>query len=193
MTLGAWHHVVWSPTSRWVPLRQSQSGFDKKKPGKAGSVRCSQRLQIGKNDMVTTCVWQHGGYAFAAENRTGDQVRLMCPRSCRASGLGGDSQEPALRHFPLWGPEWRAGRAGRERIYLDRFWTRGLGTPRGFTEGLAEHYAKLYAQRADAFRFDVFSSTLRPGTTIDTNRVPGEASYACGGWRWGGEKYKSSA
>ena len=35
--------------------------------------------------------------------------------------------------------------AGRERIYLDRFWNEFSATPSHFTEASREHYAKLYA------------------------------------------------
>jgi len=36
--------------------------------------------------------------------------------------------------------------AGRERIYLDRFWNEFSATPGRFSEAAREHYAKLYAQ-----------------------------------------------
>src|SRR5262245_42163024 len=35
--------------------------------------------------------------------------------------------------------------AGRERIYLDRFWNEFSATPSRFSEASREHYAKLYA------------------------------------------------
>jgi pimeloyl-ACP methyl ester carboxylesterase len=35
--------------------------------------------------------------------------------------------------------------AGRERIYLDRFWNEFSATPTRFSEAAREHYAKLYA------------------------------------------------
>ena len=36
--------------------------------------------------------------------------------------------------------------AGRERIYLDRFWNEFSADPRSFNEASREHYARLYAQ-----------------------------------------------
>jgi pimeloyl-ACP methyl ester carboxylesterase len=36
--------------------------------------------------------------------------------------------------------------AGRERIYLDRFWNEFSADPKAFSEISREHYAKLYAQ-----------------------------------------------
>ncbi len=35
--------------------------------------------------------------------------------------------------------------AGRERIYLDRFWNEFSATPQRFSEAAREHYAKIYA------------------------------------------------
>jgi pimeloyl-ACP methyl ester carboxylesterase len=35
--------------------------------------------------------------------------------------------------------------AGRERIYLDRFWNEFSATPSRFSEAAREHYARLYA------------------------------------------------
>src|SRR3546814_11984261 len=35
--------------------------------------------------------------------------------------------------------------AGRERIYLDRFWNEFSATPARFTEASRQHYARLYA------------------------------------------------
>jgi pimeloyl-ACP methyl ester carboxylesterase len=35
--------------------------------------------------------------------------------------------------------------AGRERIYLDRFWNEFSATPSRFSEAARNHYAKLYA------------------------------------------------
>ena len=36
--------------------------------------------------------------------------------------------------------------AGRERIYLDRFWNEFSATPAAFSEASRQHYARLYAQ-----------------------------------------------
>ena len=36
--------------------------------------------------------------------------------------------------------------AGRERIYLDRFWNEFSADPSRFSEDAREHYARLYAQ-----------------------------------------------
>ena len=44
------------------------------------------------------------------------------------------------------GPDMELLVAGRERIYLDRFWNEFSANPAAFSEASREHYAKLYAQ-----------------------------------------------
>ena len=43
-------------------------------------------------------------------------------------------------------PIWNGLVAGRERIYLDRFWNEFSADPKSFGEASREHYARLYAQ-----------------------------------------------
>jgi len=43
-------------------------------------------------------------------------------------------------------PAWERLVAGRERIYLDRFWNEFSATPKRFSEAARRHYAKLYAR-----------------------------------------------
>jgi pimeloyl-ACP methyl ester carboxylesterase len=52
----------------------------------------------------------------------------------------------ALWHFSFGGPDAERLVAGRERIYLDRFWNEFSADPRRFSEASREHYAGLYAQ-----------------------------------------------
>ena len=44
------------------------------------------------------------------------------------------------------GPDAERLVAGRERIYLDRFWNEFSADPKSFSEATREHYARLYAQ-----------------------------------------------
>jgi len=54
-------------------------------------------------------------------------------------------KNPLLWHFRFGGPDMERLVAGRERIYLDRFWNEFSATPSRFSEAAREHYAKLYA------------------------------------------------
>jgi len=53
---------------------------------------------------------------------------------------------PALWHFDFGGPDAERLVAGRERIYLDRFWNEFAGDRTKIDEATREHYAKLYAR-----------------------------------------------
>jgi len=51
-----------------------------------------------------------------------------------------------LWHFDFGGPDAERLVAGRERIYLDRFWNEFAGDPSKIDEETRQHYAKLYAR-----------------------------------------------
>ena len=53
---------------------------------------------------------------------------------------------PALWHFNFGGKDAERLVAGRERIYLDRFWNEFAGDPAKIDEATRQHYARLYAQ-----------------------------------------------
>jgi pimeloyl-ACP methyl ester carboxylesterase len=53
---------------------------------------------------------------------------------------------PALWHFDFGGPDAERLVAGRERIYLDRFWNEFAGDPSKIDERTRQHYAALYAR-----------------------------------------------
>jgi pimeloyl-ACP methyl ester carboxylesterase len=55
-------------------------------------------------------------------------------------------RNPALWHFDFGGPDMERLVAGRERIYLDRFWNEFAGNPSKIDEATRNHYAALYAQ-----------------------------------------------
>ena len=55
-------------------------------------------------------------------------------------------KNPLLWHFRFGGPDMERLVAGRERIYLDRFWNEFSADPKVFSESSREHYARLYAQ-----------------------------------------------
>jgi len=86
------------------------------------------------------------GYAFAAENR--DRVTKFVLIDAPVPGVGPWEEilkNPLLWHFRFGGPDMERLVAGRERIYLDRFWNEFSATPARFSEASRQHYAKLYA------------------------------------------------
>jgi quercetin dioxygenase-like cupin family protein len=55
-------------------------------------------------------------------------------------------KNPLLWHFRFGGPDMERLVAGRERIYLDRFWNEFSADPAHFSEAARRHYAELYSQ-----------------------------------------------
>jgi pimeloyl-ACP methyl ester carboxylesterase len=103
-------------------------------------------LKVGQVDLVTHDIGNMVGYAFAAEHR--DRVRRFVLIDAPLPGVGPWEdilKNPLLWHFRFGGPDMERLVAGRERIYLDRFWNEFSATPSRFTEASREHYAKLYA------------------------------------------------
>jgi pimeloyl-ACP methyl ester carboxylesterase len=55
-------------------------------------------------------------------------------------------RSPTLWHFDFGGPDAERLVAGRERIYLNRFWNEFAGDSAKVDEATRQHYAKLYAR-----------------------------------------------
>jgi pimeloyl-ACP methyl ester carboxylesterase len=53
---------------------------------------------------------------------------------------------PALWHFSFGGPDAERLVAGRERIYLERFWNEFAGDPSKIDKATRRHYAAIYAK-----------------------------------------------
>ena len=87
------------------------------------------------------------GYAFAAQYPA--RVARFVLMDAPLPGVGPWEEilkNPLLWHFRFGGPDMERLVAGRERIYLDRFWNEFSADPKAFSEASREHYAKLYAQ-----------------------------------------------
>jgi pimeloyl-ACP methyl ester carboxylesterase len=56
------------------------------------------------------------------------------------------TRSPLLWHFNFRGPDVERLVAGRERIYLDRFWNELSANPSAINEATRAHYAALYAR-----------------------------------------------
>jgi len=103
-------------------------------------------LNLGRVDLVTHDIGNMVGYAFAAQNR--DRVTRFVIMDAPLPGVGPWDEivrSRALWHFSFQGPDAERLVAGRERIYLDRFWNEFSADPKSFDEASREHYAQLYA------------------------------------------------
>jgi pimeloyl-ACP methyl ester carboxylesterase len=139
-------HMVIVPDLRGLGLSSKPAGgFDKKT--QAGDVAgVFAVLKIERAALVTHDIGNMVGYAFAAlhPQRVTRFVLIDAP----LPGIGPWEEilkNPLLWHFRFGGPDMERLVAGRERIYLDRFWNEFSATPGRFTEDARNHYAALYA------------------------------------------------
>jgi len=121
-------------------------GYDKKTQGNdvAGIL---DALKVERAALVTHDIGNMVGYAFAAlyRNRVTRFVLIDAP----LPGVGPWEdilKTPLLWHFRFGGPDMERLVAGRERIYLDRFWNEFSANPSRFSEAARRHYSKLYAR-----------------------------------------------
>jgi pimeloyl-ACP methyl ester carboxylesterase len=122
------------------------SGYDKKTQANdvAGIL---DALKIERASLVTHDIGNMVGYAFAAQYR--HRVTRFVVIDAPLPGVGPWDEilkNPLLWHFRFGGPDIERLVAGRERIYLDRFWNEFSATPERFSEAARRHYAKLYAR-----------------------------------------------
>ncbi|WP_210485035.1 alpha/beta fold hydrolase [Microvirga antarctica] len=140
-------HTVIVPDLRGMGLSaRPESGYDKKTQGQdvAGLL---DALKIDTTDLVTHDIGNMVGYAFAAQYA--QRVTRFAIMDAPLPGIGPWDEivrSRALWHFSFQGPDAERLVAGRERIYLDRFWNEFSADPKTFSEASREHYAKLYAQ-----------------------------------------------
>lgn len=139
-------HLVIVPDLRGLGLSSKPpGGYDKKT--QAGDVTAVlNHYNLKQIDLVTHDIGNMVGFAFAAQNRS--LVRRFVLIDAPLPGVGPWDEilkTPLLWHFRFGGPDMERLVAGRERIYLDRFWNEFSSTPARFTEASREHYARLYA------------------------------------------------
>jgi pimeloyl-ACP methyl ester carboxylesterase len=139
-------HRVIVPDLRGLGLSSKPpGGFDKKT--QAGDVAgVLDDLKIDRAALVTHDIGNMVGYAFAAQYPR--RVTRFALIDAPLPGIGPWEQilkNPLLWHFRFGGPDMERLVAGRERIYLDRFWNEFSATPSRFSEDARNHYAQLYA------------------------------------------------
>jgi pimeloyl-ACP methyl ester carboxylesterase len=121
------------------------SGFDKKtQAGDVAGVLAA--LRIEQIDLVTHDIGNMVGFAFAVQHP--ERVKRFVLIDAPLPGIGPWEEilrNPLLWHFRFGGPDMERLVAGRERIYLDRFWNEFSANPNRFSEAARDHYAELYA------------------------------------------------
>jgi pimeloyl-ACP methyl ester carboxylesterase/uncharacterized RmlC-like cupin family protein len=140
-------HLVVVPDLRGMGLSsQPAGGFDKKNQAKdLEGVLAS--LKIDEIDLVAHDIGNMVAFAYATAHP--DRVTRLVLIDAPVPGVGPWDEvlkNPLLWHFRFGGPDMERLVAGRERIYLDRFWNEFSADRSRFTEAAREHYAALYAR-----------------------------------------------
>jgi len=139
-------HTVVVPDLRGMGLSSHpEAGYDKKTQAH-DMEEVLRSLNIEKVDLVTHDIGNMVGFSFAAEFP--EQVSKFVLIDAPVPGVGPWEEilkNPLLWHFRFGGPDMERLVAGRERIYLDRFWNEFSADPSRFDEASRQHYAALYA------------------------------------------------
>jgi pimeloyl-ACP methyl ester carboxylesterase len=139
-------HTVIVPDLRGLGLSSKpKGGFDKKTQAEdvAGVLAA---LGVRQADVVAHDIGNMVAFQFAA--RHPERVRRLVLIDAPVPGVGPWEEvlkNPLLWHFRFGGPDMERLVAGRERIYLDRFWNEFSASPDRFSEAARRHYAALYA------------------------------------------------
>lgn len=153
-------HTVVVPDLRGMGLSaHPDTGYTKKNQA-VDIAGVMDALKIDKADLVTHDIGNMVGYALAAQYpaRITKWVVIDAP----LPGIGNwdeIKQSPLLWHFNFRGPDMERLVAGRERIYLDRFYNELSADPKKIDEATRNHYAALYARpRAMHDAFEQFAA-----------------------------------
>lgn len=140
------NHTVIVPDLRGMGLSaRADKGFEKVNEA-ADIIGVLDALGINRADVVAHDIGNMVAYALAARNA--DRVTKLVLMDAPIPGIGPWEEilkTPLLWHFRFGGPDMERLVAGRERIYLDRFWNEFSANPANFPEAEREHYAALYA------------------------------------------------
>lgn len=141
------NHTVVVPDLRGMGLSAvATEGFTKKNQAEdvAGVL---DALHIAQTEVVGHDIGNMVAFAFAAFHP--DRTRRLVMMDAPVPGVGPWDEilrNPLLWHFRFGGPDMERLVAGRERIYLDRFWNEFSADRTHFPEAMRAHYAALYAR-----------------------------------------------
>jgi pimeloyl-ACP methyl ester carboxylesterase len=182
-------HTVVVPDLRGMGLSSHPTGgYDKRT--QAGDVRAVlASLGIEQATVVGHDIGTMVAFAYAA--RYPALTRRLVVMDAPVPGIppwDDIVRNPLLWHFDFGGPDMERLVAGRERIYLDRFWNEFAGDPSGMDEQSRAHYAALYARpgamksafaQFHAFRQDAEANkaVVADKLTMPVLAVGGEKSF----------------
>lgn len=139
-------HRVIVPDLRGMGLSDHPAGgYDKKTQGQ-DMAALLDALGVAETDVVAHDIGNMVAYAFVAQYPA--RVTKLVLMDAPLPGVGPWDEilkNPLLWHFRFGGPDMERLVAGRERIYLDRFWNEFAYDPSKIDEETRAHYAALYA------------------------------------------------
>ncbi|HEX3486136.1 MAG TPA: alpha/beta hydrolase [Micropepsaceae bacterium] len=181
-------HTVIVPDLRGMGLSDHpDTGYTKKNEA-VDIAGVMEALKIDKADLVTHDIGNMVGYALAAQYpaRITKWVVIDAP----LPGVGNWAAQlsnPKTWHFNFHGPDEERLVAGRERIYLDRFWNELSDDPKRIDEATRVHYAALYAR--DHAIHDAFEQFVAfPQDGIDNRAFLAKGKLMMPVFAIGGEK-----
>jgi pimeloyl-ACP methyl ester carboxylesterase len=140
------NHTVIVPDLRGMGLSSHPAdGYDKRT--QAADIRAIlTHLKIDHSAVVGHDIGTMVAYAYAA--RYPDKTDRLVVIDAPVPGIPPWDQivrNPALWHFSFGGPDAERLVAGRERIYLDRFWNEFAGDRTKIDEATRAYYTRFYA------------------------------------------------
>src|SRR6478735_4943527 len=169
-------HTVIVPDLRGMGLSaHPDTGYTKKNQA-LDIAGIMDSLKVQKADLVTHDIGNMVGYALAAQYpaRITKWVVIDAP----LPGIGNWDKillNPLLWHFNFRGPDAERLVAGRERIYLDRFYNELSAHPEKIDEATRAHYTALYAKpHAIHDAFEQFKAFPQDGVDNRAFRAKGK-------------------
>ena len=166
-----------------------ETGYEKK--AEAGDMEAVLRaLKLdGPVVLVTHDIGNMVGYAFAARNR--ERVVRWAVMDAPLPGVGNWDdvivKDQHTWHFDFFGPDEERLVAGRERIYLDRFYNELSADPAHIGDDTRAHYTALYSRpHAMHNAFAQFAAFRQDG--VDNRAFLAEGKLAMPVLAIGGEK-----
>jgi pimeloyl-ACP methyl ester carboxylesterase len=141
------NRTVIVPDLRGMGLSSQPAGGYDKKTQATDIAAVLDELKADKAVVVSHDIGNMVAYAFAAQYS--GRVTRWVVMDAPLPGIGSWEEivkSPLLWHFNFRGPDVERLVAGRERIYLDRFWNELSADPKTIDEATRRHYAELYAR-----------------------------------------------
>jgi pimeloyl-ACP methyl ester carboxylesterase len=140
------NHQVVVPDLRGMGLSSHPEGGYEKTTQAQDIAEVMDALTVEEADLVTHDIGNMVSYALVAQFP--DRVTKWVIVDAPLPGIGPWDEiirSPMLWHFNFRGPDVERLVAGRERIYLDRFWNELSTNPKAIDEETRSHYATLCA------------------------------------------------